>query len=75
MFIKKVKIRNGRTSRVYEYLPRAESVRTEKDPRQRLVPNLDNLKLDPSEDHLFARRIDEILTGQMSLVELDGTLE
>lgn len=75
MFIKKVKKRNGRTRKVYEYLHLVESVRTEKGPRQRLVLNLGNLQLDPSQYHVFARRIEEILTGQRSLVELDKTLE
>ena len=75
MFIKKVRKNNGRTSKVYEYLHLVESVRTEKGPRQRLVLNLGNLELDPSQYHLFARRIEEILTGQTRLVELDKTLE
>ena len=66
--------RNGRTSKVYEYLHLVKSVRTERGPRQRLLLNLGNLKLDPSQYHLFARRIEEILTGQMRLVELDETL-
>ncbi len=51
MFIKKVKKRNGRTRKVYEYLNLVESVRTEKGPRQRLVLNLGNLQLDPSQYH------------------------
>jgi hypothetical protein len=51
MFIKKVKKRNGRTRKVYEYLHLVESVRTEKGPRQRLVLNLGNLQLDPSQYH------------------------
>ncbi|HEC61258.1 MAG TPA: IS1634 family transposase, partial [bacterium] len=75
MFIKKVRKRNGRTQKLYEYLQLVESVRTEKGPRQRLVLNLGNLQLDPSQYHVFARRIEDILTGQMSLVELDKTLE
>ncbi len=75
MFIKKVRKRNGRTQKLYEYLQLVESVRTEKGPRQRLVLNLGNLRLDPSQYHVFARRIEEILTGQMRLVELDETLE
>ncbi len=37
--------------------------------------NLGNLQLNPSQYHVFARRIEEILTGQMRLVELDKTLE
>ena len=75
MFIKKIRKRNGRTRKQYEYLHLVESVRTEKGPRQRLVLNLGNLQLDPSQYHVFARRIEDILTGQMSLVELDKTLE
>ncbi len=50
-------------------------MRTEKGPRQRLVLNLGNLELDSSQFQSFARRIEEILTGQRSLVELDKTLE
>ncbi len=75
MFIKKIRKRNGRTRKQYEYLHLVESVRTEKGPRQRLVLNLGNLQLDPSQYHVFARRIEDILTGQMSLMELDKTLE
>ncbi len=48
---------------------------TERGPRQQLVLNLGNLKLDPSQYQVFARRIDDILTGQKSLVELDKPLE
>ncbi len=75
MFIKKVRKRNGRTRKVYEYLHLVESVRTEKGPRQRLVLNLGNLQIEPSEYQVFAKRIEDILTGQRSLVELDGALE
>jgi len=75
MFIKKVKKRNGRTRKLYEYLHLVESVRTEKGPRQRLVLNLGNLEIEPSRYQIFARRIEDILTGQRSLVELDKTLE
>jgi transposase len=75
MFIRKVRKRNGRTRKIYEYLQLVESVRTEKGPRQRLVLNLGNLSLDPSQYQSFARRIEEILTGQRSLIELDKGLE
>ena len=75
MFIKKVRKRNGRTKKRYEYLHLVESVRTDKGPRQRLVLNLGNLELDPSQYQSFARRIEEILTGQRTLLELDKTLE
>ncbi|NOY08778.1 MAG: hypothetical protein GXP33_08040 [Spirochaetes bacterium] len=75
MFIRKVRKHNGKTQKLYEYLQLVESVRTEKGPRQRLVLNLGNLRLDPSRYHVFARRIEDILTGQLSLVELDKPLE
>ena len=75
MFIKKVRKRNGRTQKLYEYLHLVESVRTEKGPRQRLVLNLGNLQIEPSQYQSLARRIEDILTGQRSLVELDKTLE
>jgi len=75
MFIRKVAKRNGRTRKRYEYLQLVESVRTEKGPRQRLVLNLGNIDLDPSQYQSFARRIEEILTGQRSMIELDRHLE
>ena len=75
MFIRKVRKRNGRTRKRYEYLQLVESVRTEKGPRQRLVLNLGNIDLDPSQYQSFARRIEEILTGQRSMIELDRGLE
>lgn len=75
MFIKKVTKSNGRTKKKYEYLYLVESVRTEKGPRQRFILNLGRLKLDPSEYDAFAKRIEEILTGQESLWHLDERLE
>lgn len=75
MFIKKVTKRNGRTKKKYEYLYLVESVRTDKGPRQRFILNLGTLKLDPSEYDGFAKRIEEILTGQESLWHLDERLE
>lgn len=75
MFIKKVRKRNGRTRKLYEYLQLVESVRTENGPRQRLVLNLGTLAVEPSEYQIFARRIEDILTGQKSLIELDKALE
>ena len=75
MFIKKVTKGNGRTKKKYEYLYLVESVRTDKGPRQRFILNLGTLKLAPSEYNAFARRIEEILTGQESLWHLDERLE
>ncbi len=75
MFIKKVRKRNGKTDKVYEYLQLVESVRTEEGPRQRLVLNLGNPFIDPSQYKALARRIEDILTGQRSFIELDESVE
>ena len=75
MFVKKIKKRNGKTQKLYEYLHLVESVRTEKGPRQRLVLNLGNLDLPPSQYQAFAKRVQDILTGQHSFTELDENLE
>lgn len=75
MFIKKIAKRNGRTKKKYHYLHLVESVRTNKGPRQRLILNLGTLEIDPSDYDAFAKRIEEILTGQESLWHLDERLE
>jgi hypothetical protein len=75
MFIKKVSKRNGRTNKQYEYLHLVESVRTDKGPRQRLILNLGTLEIAPSDYDVFAKRIEEILTGQENLFQLDDNLE
>ena len=75
MFIKKVRKRNGKTEKLYEYLQLVESVRTEDGPRQRLVLNLGSIDIDPSQHKALARRIEDILTGQRSFIELDKSVE
>ncbi|MEE8441548.1 MAG: IS1634 family transposase, partial [Spirochaetia bacterium] len=59
----------------YTYLHLVESVRTENGPRQRLVLNLGSLDIDRSQYHTLARRIEDILTGNRSLFEIDEQLE
>lgn len=75
MYIKKVKKRNGRTRKIYEYLQLVESIRTNNGPRQRLVLNLGNLDLHASQYSTFARRVESILTGQKNLFEIDKSIE
>ena len=75
MFVKKVRKQNGVTKKYYEYLHLVESVRTEKGPRQRLILNLGNLDILPSQYQAFAKRVEDILTGQRSIVGLDQLLE
>jgi len=75
MFMKKVRKRNGKTNKLYEYIHLVENVRTEKGHRQRLILNLGNLQLSPTQYKAFAKRIEDILTGQGSFIELDTGLE
>lgn len=75
MFIRQVSTTNGVTKKKYTYLHLVESVRTEEGPRQRLVLNLGSLDIDRSQYQTLARRIEDILTGNRSLFEIDGQLE
>jgi transposase len=75
MFIRRVWKTNGITKKKYSYLHLIESVRTEKGPRQRLVLNLGDLPIDPSQYKALSQRIEDILTGQQSFFEVDGEIE
>lgn len=75
MYIKQVIKGNGRTNKQYKYFHLVESVRTEKGPRQRLILNLGKIDLDPSQYPSLARRIEDILTGQMSFYEIPLKIE
>jgi len=75
VFVKKVRKQNGVTKKDYEYLHLVESVRTEKGPRQRLILNLGKLDILPSQYQAFAKRVEDLLTGQRSIVGLDQSLE
>lgn len=75
MFIRKVTKTNGKTKKQYEYLHLIESVRTEEGPRHRLILNLGNLDIHPSQYKALARRIEDILTGQQSFVEVEERVE
>lgn len=75
MFIRKVKKTNGRTKKRYTYLQLVESIRTDRGPRQQLILNLGNLAIDPSQYKALAKRIEDILTGRKSFLEVDETVE
>ena len=75
MFIRRVNTTNGVTKKKYSYLNLVESVRTEDGPRQRLILNLGDLPIDPSQYRALARRIEDILTGRRNLFEIDSQLE
>jgi len=75
MFVKRVRKTNGKTKKRYQYLHLVESVRTERGPRQRLILNLGDLDIAPSQYQAFAKRVEDILTGQQSFVTLEPFLE
>jgi len=75
MFIRRVTVTNGITKKKYSYLNLVESVRTENGPRQRLILNLGDLPIDPSQYKALARRVEDILTGRRSLFEVDQEIE
>jgi transposase len=75
MYIKKVRKNNGSSKKSYEYYHLVESIRTEKGPRQKLILNLGQLDIDPSQFKSLAKRIEDILTGNQSFFELDKNIE
>ena len=75
MFIRRVKKKNGVTGKTYECLHLVESVRTADGPRQRLVLNLGNIGIHKSQFKALARRIEDILTGQVSFETVDKDVD
>ncbi len=75
MFIRKVAKTNGKNKKKYTYLHLVESIRTENGPRQKLLLNLGDLPVDPSQYKALARRIEDILTGRKSLFEINPEIE
>ena len=75
MFIRRIHKNNGQSKKKYYYLHLVESIRTEKGPRQKLILNLGNLNIDPSQYQALAEKIQDILTGQKSFIGIDPNLE
>ena len=75
MFIRRETTTNGVTKKKYTYLNLVESVRTAKGPRQKLIINLGDLPIDPSQYKALAGRIEDMLTGRRRLFEVDKQLE
>lgn len=75
MFIKKNVTKNRETGKTYEYLHLVESARMEIGPRQKFLLNLGSLDIPESQWKSLAKRIEDILTGTDSFIELDGTVE
>jgi len=75
MFVRKVKKRNGKSPKLYEYLQLVESIRTEHGPRQKLILNLGTLDIPESQYKAFAQRIEDILTGRQSFFKIDNNIK
>lgn len=75
MFIREIKKKNPDSDRVFMYHRLMESVRTPKGPRQRIVLNLGRLDLPREDWKTLANRIEEIVSGQQSLISLSAHIE
>lgn len=67
MFITTIKKKNKGNPAVFEYQHLVESIRTPKGPRQRFLLNLGKLELPKEEWPLLAKRINELMHGQVQL--------
>lgn len=76
MYIRKTHILDRQTKNSYFNFQLVESVRTERGPRQRILLNLgSHLNLDKQECKLLANRIEEIVTGQKTLLSPPEKIE
>jgi transposase len=76
MFIRKTKKIDPKNGRPYFLLQLVESFRTEKGPRQRVLMNLGvDLGLDAKELKELANRIEDIISGQQSLILIPEKIE
>jgi transposase len=75
MFIRAKEKRNRGSEKIYYTHKLVESVRTDQGPRQRTLLNLGTLNLDKEQWKPLAKRIEQLLAGQRSLLPLDEDLE
>jgi len=75
MFIKEVIKKNKGYDKTFVYHQLVESYRTEKGPRQRRLLELGKLNIPKSKWKNLANRIEEIASGQTSLIEEDPEIE
>lgn len=76
MFIRKTRKKDPATQKDYFAYQLVESIRTEKGPRQQILLNLgSNIELDQKELKLLANRIEEIATGQKTLLAYPEKIE
>ena len=76
VFIKKTSTTNQETKKSYWNFQLVESIRTERGPRQRILLNLGvDLDLNDQERKEVANRIEEILTGVISMIPCSMKVE
>jgi len=75
MFIRETKKSNKGYKRQFIYHLLVESYRTDKGPRQRVLLDLGKLTIPKEQWKLLANRIEEIITGQNSLLDIEPELE
>jgi hypothetical protein len=72
---KKVRQYNDKTNKVYEYIHLVENLLTKKGQCQCLSLNLCNRDLYYTQYKVFVKKVEDILMGQWSFIELDTILE
>jgi transposase len=75
MFIREIKKSNKGYNKQFVYHHLVESYRTDNGPRQRVLLNLGKLNIAREQWKQLANRIEEILNGQSSLLEMDSEIE
>jgi len=75
MYIRKVRKTDPKSGKTYFYHQLVESYRTPKGPRQRTLLNLGRLELEKDELKFLADRIEDLLIGQLPLLEVPERIE
>ena len=75
MYIRKVRKTDPKSGKTYFYHQLVESYRTPKGPRQRTLLNLGRLELPEDELKFLADRIEDLLIGQLPLLEVPERIE
>ncbi len=75
MYIRKVRKTDPKSGKTYFYHQLVESYRTPKGPRQRTLLNLGRLELSEDELKFLADRVEDLLIGQLPLLEVPERIE
>lgn len=75
MYIRRARKTNKLTKKSYFYYQLVEAYNTPRGPRQRILLNLGKLDLDDRERKMLADRIEQLITGQLTLIKPPEKIE